>query len=93
MHEEKQEQEVQKASGERLLYTIFYAVIAKIVSMIICLLVVAQFLYSWIAGNPNEKLLSFSASLSEYVKQLIVYISFNSDAKPWPMGDWPAEEK
>ena len=91
MQEEKQAQEVEKASGERLLYTIFYALIAKIVSWIICLIVIAQFLYSWIAGNPNEKLLSFSASLSEYVKQLIVFISFNSDAKPWPMADWPKD--
>lgn len=90
---QEQKQVVQKASGERLLYTIFFAVIAKIVSWIICVLVIAQFLYSWIAGNPNEKLLSFSASLSEYVKQLIVYISFNSDTKPWPMGDWPGELK
>ena len=56
-------------------------------------LVIVQFLYSWITGSPNEKLLSFSASLSEYVRQLIVYISFNSDTKPWPMGEWPTEVK
>lgn len=86
-----QEQTVQKANGERVLYTILYAIIAKIVSWMICLLVIVQFLYSWIAGSPNEKLLSFSASLSEYVKQLIVYISFNSDMKPWPKGEWPGE--
>ena len=86
---QEQTQEVQKANGERVLYTILYAVIAKIVSWIICLLVIVQFIYSWIADKPNEKLLSFSASLSEYVRQLIVYISFNSDTKPWPKGDWP----
>jgi len=86
-------EEVKKASGERLLYTIFFAIIANIVSWIVCLVVIAQFLYSWISGSLNEKLLSFSASLSEYVKQLIVYISFNSDEKPWPMGEWPQVEQ
>ena len=86
-------EEVKQANGERLLYTIFYTVIAKIVSLMICLIVIAQFLYSWIAGNTNEKLLSFSASLSEYVKQLIAYISFNSEEKPWPMGEWPKEDQ
>ena len=86
-------EEVKKASGERLLYTIFFAVIANIVSWIVCLVVIVQFLYSWIGGSLNEKLLSFSASLSEYVKQLIAYISFNCDEKPWPMGEWPQEEQ
>lgn len=82
-------EEVKKASGERLLYTIFFAIIAKIISLIVCVVVIVQFLYSWIGGSPNKKLLSFSASLSEYVKQLITYISFNSDEKPWPIGEWP----
>jgi hypothetical protein len=86
-------EEVKKATGERLLYTIFYVVIAKIVTFIICVVVTAQFLYSWIGGSLNDKLLSFSASLSEYAKQLIAYISFNSDEKPWPMGEWPKEEQ
>lgn len=83
------EQEVQKVNGERVLYTILYAVIAKIVSMVICLIVIVQFLYSWITGSANEKLLTFSSSLSEYVRQLIVYIALNSDEKPWPKGEWP----
>ena len=85
-------EEFKKASGERLLYTIFFVVITKIVSLIICVVVIAQFLYSWIGNSLNEKLLSFSASLSEYAKQLIAYISFNSDEKPWPMGEWPRED-
>ena len=85
-------EEFKKASGERLLYTIFFVVITKIVSLIICIVVIAQFLYSWIGNSLNEKLLSFSASLSEYAKQLIAYISFNSDEKPWPMGEWPRED-
>lgn len=86
-------EENKKANGERLLYTIFYVVIANIVWGIVCLIVVAQFLYSWIGGTLNEKLLSFSATISQYAKELIAYISFNSDEKPWPMGEWPQEEQ
>lgn len=84
-------EEVKKANGERLLYTIFFIIIANIVSWIVCVVVIVQFLYSWIGGSLNEKLLSFSGSLSEYAKELIVYISFNSDKKPWPVGEWPHE--
>ncbi|MDM5270574.1 DUF4389 domain-containing protein [Sulfurovum sp. zt1-1] len=86
---EEAKNNAKKASGERLLYTIFYVVIANIVWGIVCVVVIAQFLYSWIGNSLNDKLLSFSASLSEYAKELIAYISFNSDEKPWPMGDWP----
>lgn len=82
-------EEAKKANWERLLYTIFFVIIAKIISLIVCVVVIVQFLFSWIGGSPNEKLLSFSAALSEYAKELIVYISFNSDSKPWPVGEWP----
>jgi len=27
--------------------------------------------------------------MSEYTKQLVAYVGFNSDEKPWPVGDWP----
>lgn len=79
----------QKATGERLLYTILYLIIGHLATMVICMVVIVQFVYSWVGDEVNTRLLSFTASLSEYVKQLVSYISFNSDEKPWPMSAWP----
>jgi hypothetical protein len=78
-----------KADLTRVVYMILYLIIGKIISMILFVIAVGQLIYSWISGSPNEKILSFSQSMGEYVKQIVLYISFNTDEKPWPSADWP----
>ena len=78
-----------KAGWERVLYTILYLIIGRFISMVLFVIVICQFIYSWVIGEPNEKLLYFTSGLAEYSKQLISYVGFNSEEKPWPVGDWP----
>lgn len=75
----------------RVVYTILYLVIERVLSTVLIIVVVMQFISSWVSGNPHEKLLSFTNALSKYVKELIAYVGFNTDTKPWPMGDWPSK--
>ena len=42
-----------------------------------------------LTGEPNDKILYFTEGLAEYTKQLVSYVGFNTDEKPWPFGDWP----
>lgn len=78
-----------KAGWERVLYTILYLIIGRFISMVLFVIVICQFIYSWVIDEPNEKLLYFTSGLAEYSKQLISYVGFNSEEKPWPVGDWP----
>jgi hypothetical protein len=48
-----------------------------------------QFIYSFIYSKPNDKVLEFTKSLSEFAKEIVLFVSFNSEEKPWPMGEWP----
>ena len=81
-----------KADMTRVLYTILYLIIGRFISMVLFVIAVSQFIYSLLIGEPNKKLLSFTDAMSEYGKQLILYIGFNSDARPWPVDDWPSVE-
>ena len=78
-----------KAGWKRVLYTILYLTINRFISMFLFLITVCQFIYSWLIGEPNDKLLHFTSGLAEYSKQLVSYIGFNSDERPWPVGEWP----
>ena len=78
-----------KADMARVVYMIMYLIIGKVISIILFIIAVGQLLYSWLSGSPNEKILPFSASMSEYAKQIVLYVSFNTDEKPWPSADWP----
>ena len=85
--------EYPKADLVRALYTILYLIIGRFISMILFIIAICQFIYSWVIGEPNEQLLHFTSGLAEYSKQLVSYVGFNSEEKPWPVGAWPSVEE
>ena len=40
-------------------------------------------------GEPNARLLHFTKSMNVYAYQIMEFISFNSEVKPFPLSDWP----
>lgn len=78
-----------KANLERVLYIVLYLIIGKFISMVLFVITITQFIYSWIGDAPNEKVLVFTKAMAEYTKQLVEYVGFNTNVKPWPIGDWP----
>ena len=73
----------------RVLFTLLYLIIGRVIAMVIFVIAITQFIYLWVSGEPNDKILEFSGRLAEYSKQIVTYVSFNTDEKPWPVGDWP----
>ena len=73
----------------RALYILLYLIIGRFVSMVLFVIAITQYIYSWLTGEPNDKILYFTEGLAEYTKQLVSYVGFNTDEKPWPLGDWP----
>ncbi|MEA3418090.1 MAG: DUF4389 domain-containing protein [Campylobacterota bacterium] len=90
--EEVETNQYPKADLARVLYTILYLIIGRFISMLLFVIAACQLIYSWLIGEPNEKLLHFTGGMSEYAKQLVAYVGFNSDKRPWPAGDWPSNE-
>lgn len=76
----------------RALYMIFFAIAYGVAELLIVLTVVFQFLAILFTGSANAPLLRFGRNLSEYVFQIIQFETFNSEAKPFPLSDWPDEE-
>ena len=87
--EEIETNEREKPGLLRALYTLLYLIIGRFISMVLFVIAITQYIYSWLTGEPNEKILHFTEDLAEYTKQLVSYVGFNTDEKPWPVGDWP----
>lgn len=87
--EEIETNEREKPGIARALYILLYLIIGRFISVILFVVAITQFIYTWLSGEPNEKILDFTEGLSEYAKQLVSYVGFNTDEKPWPFGDWP----
>jgi hypothetical protein len=87
--EEIETNEREKPGLARALYILLYLIIGRFVSMVLFVIAITQYIYSWLTGEPNDKILHFTEGLAEYTKQLVSYVGFNTDEKPWPLGDWP----
>lgn len=68
-----------------LLFLIFYSVAKVIIFAVIAF----QFVLSLLTGQVNERLVKLGQSLSTYIYQIHLFLTFNSDYHPYPFGAWP----
>jgi len=75
----------------RLLFMVLFAVLYWVAEVVLAVVVLFQFLSVLFTGQKNDKVLSFGAQLSTYAYQIFRYLTYNSEEKPFPLGDWPSD--
>jgi hypothetical protein len=80
-----------KSTWTRLIYLILYGIIYRVAEIVLLAITIVQFLKSLLTGSPFTRLQSFGGALAEYNKQLVAFLSYQSDEKPFPVGPWPPE--
>lgn len=71
----------------RILYMAFYAVACWVLTIIISVIIVAQVVISLITGRDNENLRTTGKKLSDYFHDLLDFLVYASEDKPWPFDD------
>jgi hypothetical protein len=89
MSNEIKENLKQKKTWLRGLYMLLFAIFYSVAEFVLAVVVVFQFLLTLFTGSTNARLLKLGQSLSTYIYQCLVYLSFNSDYQPYPYGAWP----
>ena len=74
----------------RGLFMLFFIVINHLISWLIVLIALFQFVTDLLTGKPNYKLLAFTKNLNSYLLQVVNFLTFNSDKKPFPFTNWPS---
>jgi len=69
----------------KVLYLIFLNFIIPFLGFVTLL----QLLFSLGSKKPNDNLISFSKKISIYVYQIINFITYSSDERPWPFNAFP----
>ncbi len=82
-----------KSTWTRFLYILLYAICFNVAEIVLAAIAVIQFFASLFTGAPFHQLRTFGTALSEYLKQLADFLTYASDEKPFPVGDWPAERE
>lgn len=80
----------QKSTWLRLFFMVVLAFIYGLSRFVIGAVVIIQFFYVLLTGETKEQLKSFGHSLAIYSYEIIDYLTFNSNEKPFPFdGAWP----
>ncbi len=80
-----------KGTWMRLVYMILFAVIFNVAEVVTWAVVFIQFLFKLFSGSANERLQVFGGRLAAYLREIVVFLTFHSEHKPYPFAPWPGE--
>lgn len=73
----------------RLLYTALFAIVFNIAEVVVVVVFAIQFLSRLFTGRVNERLRALGQTLAAYIYEIVLYVTFHSDERPYPFGPWP----
>jgi hypothetical protein len=78
-----------KNEWKRLIYILLFAVIFNVAEWVLFLVVLVQFLSRVVTGASISRLDKLGRVLGDYMRELVHYLSYHSDRKPYPFAAWP----
>ncbi len=77
----------------RLFFMIIFAFLYGLSRLVTAAVVAVQFFHVLFAGNVNDQLKTFGHSLAIYSYEVVDYLTFNSEKKPYPLdAPWPISD-
>ena len=70
-------------------FVFLFLLVLWLVRVLVVLLAALQFGATLITGRPVALALPFGRSLSSYIHQIALFVTYNSDQRPWPWSAWP----
>ena len=81
-----------RSTWMRLLFMLVFVVFYAVSRLVVIVVVIAQFLTVLITGKTNQQLKDFGQALSTYTYQMLRYLTFNTERRPFPFdAEWPSE--
>ena len=80
-----------RATWKRLLFMLISGVLISLASIVGSFIVVLGFLWVLFTGEVNRELRQVGQSIATYIYEIIRFLTFNTDDKPFPLGSpWPS---
>ena len=78
-----------RSTWMRILFMVLFVVIYGIAETVLTGIVVVQIVFKLVTGDVNERLLTLSKQASTYIYNILLFLTFNSEERPFPFSDWP----
>jgi hypothetical protein len=80
-----------RATWLRLLFMIVLVLIYSLSRFVVGAVIVLQFFWVLFTGETNARLKVLGHQLATYTLQILLYLTFNTDERPFPFDqDWPS---
>jgi len=79
----------QQSHWLRILFMIGFMVATYVSGVILFVVVVVQALFMLLTGKDNENLRKLGANIAEYVNEILLFLTYNTDRRPFPMAPFP----
>lgn len=89
MADEIKQNLTEQSTWVRALYMVIFFVIYSVAEVVLGAVVIFQFLSRLLTAKVNTKLLKFGADLSKFAYEILIYLTYNSESKPFPFAEWP----
>ena len=88
MNDQTKEIEVNSNPWERGLYMLLFIFIYSAAEVVMGALVLIHFILVLIHGKPDQRLKDFGGDLSRYIYQIFLFLTYNTNEKPFPFKPW-----
>lgn len=79
-----------RSTWMRLLFMLIVALLYGVSRIVLGVVVITQFFFVLLTGEIKEELKTLGKSLAVYSYQVVQYLSFNTEEKPFPFdAPWP----
>ncbi len=81
------------ATWTRALFMLISCVLVSVASVAGSVAVVLGFFWVLITGDVNRQVQQVGQSIALYIYNILRYLTFNTDVKPFPLGgEWPSSD-
>lgn len=75
----------------RGLYMLIFMLFLGVAKFVTFVVILFQFFTVVFTSETNKRLVKFGKSLSIYQYQILIFLTYNSEEHPFPMGEWPEQ--
>ncbi|MCB1669869.1 MAG: DUF4389 domain-containing protein [Gammaproteobacteria bacterium] len=79
----------ERSTWLRIFFMVGFGLALYVVGFVLTFITLAQALFSVFTGTDNRNLRLLGADLSEYVNQILRYLTYNSQIRPFPFSPFP----
>ena len=76
----------------KALFVLIFGLMSYVIQIAVWVIAVVQFLFLLFSGSANRRLTEFGESLSMYIYQITLFLTFSSEEKPFPFGELPKKK-